>query len=69
MKIDRLIVTLVALGMIFVFLGICYMVVDMLIDHNCYQLEPNDRYEKTICEKYWSSEEKNISQGRSKNEK
>lgn len=29
------------------------VVFNMLVDHHCYQLQPNDNYNHTICEKYW----------------
>lgn len=28
--------------------------VGMYIDHQCYQLQPNDNYNHTICERYWN---------------
>jgi len=43
--------TIVGFSMILI--GITINIVEMKIDHNCYQLEPNDNYNKTICEKYW----------------
>ena len=27
--------------------------IGMYIDHQCYQLEPNENYISTICERYW----------------
>lgn len=37
------------------FLGVfIFETIDMLIDHQCYQLEPNDFYSSTICERYWN---------------
>lgn len=27
--------------------------IGMYIDHQCYQLEPNENYISTICEHYW----------------
>ena len=48
---------LVALAIIFIVLGIISLVVGMLIDHECYQLEPNDRYQSSICERYWFHDE------------
>lgn len=27
--------------------------IGMYIDHQCYQLEPNENYVSTICEHYW----------------
>lgn len=44
-------------GFVMIILGIIITVIDMLIDHQCYQLEPNDFYQSTICERYWNYEE------------
>lgn len=46
------IIILLAIVMLFVCVFV-YEVVDMLIDHQCYQLKPNENYNKTICERYW----------------
>lgn len=50
---DKKVWVLVIIGCLLIDIGIIVTVVEMLIDHNCYQLESNDKYEKTICEKYW----------------
>lgn len=50
-----MILSIVGLGLIA--LGILITFIDMLIDHQCYQLEPNDFYQSTICERYWKYEE------------
>lgn len=34
-----------------------YNFIGMLIDNQCYQLEPNQFYNHTICEKYWNMED------------
>ena len=31
-----------------------YSLIAMYIDHQCYQLQPNDNYNYTICERYWN---------------
>lgn len=36
---------------------IVYNFIGMLIDNQCYQLEPNQFYNHTICEKYWNMED------------
>lgn len=41
------------LGIFMIILGIFLEFIDMMIDHQCYQLEPNDFYSSTICERYW----------------
>ena len=44
---------LIILGCCLIILGLFLEFIDMMIDHQCYQLEPNDFYSSTICEKYW----------------
>ena len=34
-------------------LTIINVTIGMYIDHQCYQLEPNENYISTICERYW----------------
>lgn len=46
------------LGLTLIGIGWAIMIIEMLIDNQCYQLIPNDNYKKTICEKYWKEEEK-----------
>ena len=46
-------ITLIALAILLIIIGIASEVIEMLIDHECYQLEPNDRYQYSICERYW----------------
>lgn len=41
------------LGIFMIILGLFLEFIDMMIDHQCYQLELNDFYSSTICEKYW----------------
>ena len=47
---------LIILGISMILLGIIIEFIDMMIDHNCYQLEPNEFYQSTICERYWKYE-------------
>lgn len=44
------VIAMIVLGFIIQFCG-------MMIDHQCYQLEPNEFYQSTICEKYWKNEQ------------
>lgn len=38
-----------------IFIGILiYETINMLIDHECYQLQPNDYFNSSICERYWN---------------
>lgn len=53
MKIDNKVIILFSLGLFMIILGLFLEFIDMMIDHQCYQLEPNDFYSSTICEKYW----------------
>jgi uncharacterized membrane protein AbrB (regulator of aidB expression) len=48
------ILTIVAIIIIVIFvLMIINVTIGMYIDHQCYQLEPNENYISTICERYW----------------
>ena len=48
------ILTIVAIIIIVIFvLMIINVTIGMYIDHQCYQLEPNENYISTICEQYW----------------
>ena len=49
---------LMILGYSLIILGLFLEFIDMMIDHQCYQLEPNDRYQSTICERYWKDGDK-----------
>ena len=53
MEIDNKVIILFSLGIFMIILGLFLEFIDMMIDHQCYQLEPNDFYSSTICEKYW----------------
>ena len=53
MRSNKIAIILAIVGMILILIGIIFEILDMLIDHQCYQLEPNDFYTSTICEKYW----------------
>ena len=44
---------LMILGCSLIILGLFLEFIDMMIDHQCYQLQPNDNYQSTICERYW----------------
>lgn len=44
---------LMILGCSLIILGLFLEFIDMMIDHQCYQLQPNDYYQSTICERYW----------------
>lgn len=46
-------IVLLIIGIVLIVVGIAWEIIDMLIDHQCYQLEPNDFYTSTICERYW----------------
>lgn len=54
---ERIAIGLIIAGSFLIFMGLLYTYIEMMIDHNCYQLEPNDRYSKTVCEKYWNKQE------------
>lgn len=48
------ILTIVAIIIIIIFvLMVINVIIGMYIDHQCYQLEPNENYISTICERYW----------------
>lgn len=48
------ILAIVAIIIIVIFvLMIINITIGMYIDHQCYQLEPNENYISTICERYW----------------
>lgn len=51
-KIDITIGVLI-FGIFMLILAFILEFIDMMIDHQCYQLEPNDKYQSTICERYW----------------
>ena len=53
MEIDNKVIILFSLGIFMIILVLFLEFIDMMIDHQCYQLEPNDFYSSTICEKYW----------------
>ena len=55
MRRDVMILIIVVIAMIV--LGFIIQVCEMMIDHQCYQLEPNEFYQSTICERYWKYEE------------
>lgn len=49
---------LLVIGICMILLGLFLEFIDMMIDHQCYQLEPNDFYKSTICERYWKVSDK-----------
>ena len=56
MELDKrinIVIGLIVIGVGMIILGFILEFIDMMIDHQCYQLEPNDFYSSTICEKYW----------------
>lgn len=53
MEIDNKVIILFSLGLFMIILGLFLEFIDMMIDHQCYQLQPNDFFSSTICEKYW----------------
>lgn len=56
MEIDKrinIVFGILILGIFMIILGLFLEFIDMMIDQQCYQLEPNDKYQSTICEKYW----------------
>lgn len=44
---------LVAIGILLMVIGFVWLFIEMMIDHECYQLTPNEYYQSSICEKYW----------------
>ena len=53
MEIDIKVYILIIIGISLMILGFIIQFIDMMIDHQCYQLQPNDNYQSTICERYW----------------
>ena len=56
MYIDKFlnILTIVTIAIMIIFAGLMIIsTIGMYIDHQCYQLEPNENYTSTICERYW----------------
>ena len=51
---NRVEIILVVIGIVFIAMGIAFEILDIIIDHQCYQLTPNEFYRSTICEKYWN---------------
>lgn len=48
------ILTIVTIIIIVIFvLMVINVTIGMYIDPQCYQLEPNENYISTICERYW----------------
>ena len=56
MNIDKFlnILTIVTIAIMIIFAELMIIsTIGMYIDHQCYQLEPNENYTSTICERYW----------------
>ena len=56
MELDKrinIVIGLIVIGVSMIILGFILEFIDMMIDHQCYQLEPNEFYQSTVCEKYW----------------
>lgn len=48
------ILAIVTITIVVIFvLMVINVTIGMYIDHQCYQLEPNENYISTICERYW----------------
>ena len=50
---DKRVLLIAIMGTLLIIIGILFSIVDMFIDHECYQLQPNDKYVSSICERYW----------------
>ena len=56
MKKEQLLNILATIVIIIVVIFVLMMInatIGMYIDHQCYQLKPNENYISTICERYW----------------
>lgn len=51
-------ITLLIIGFTMIVLAFVIMTIEMLIDHECYQLVPGDFYQSSICERYWKTDDK-----------
>lgn len=56
----RLGIVSLILGISFIMIGILTILTKMFIQNQCYQLQPNDFYNSTICEKYWKDTDWNL---------
>lgn len=50
------------LGISFIVIGILAILTKMFIQNQCYQLQPNDFYNTSICEKYWKDTDWNLNE-------
>lgn len=50
---NKFLIILIIVGIVFIIMGISLMIIDIFVNYKCYQLQPNDLYNSTICEKYW----------------
>lgn len=53
-KILKILATITLVFIIIFFVWFTIAFINMMIDHQCYQLEPNENYTSTICEHYWN---------------
>lgn len=49
----KIVYVLITIAVIMITLGVVITIINMLIDHECYQLQPSDFYSSSICERYW----------------
>jgi hypothetical protein len=56
MKKEQLLKILIIVAIIIIVIFVLMVInvtIGTYIDHQCYQLEPNENYISTICERYW----------------
>jgi hypothetical protein len=56
MKKEQLLKILAIVAIIIIVISVLMVInvtIGMYIDHQCYQLEPNENYISTTCERYW----------------
>lgn len=49
----KMVYVLIIIAIVMITLGMIITIAGMLIDHECYQLQPSDFYSSSICERYW----------------
>ena len=59
-KYYRLVIGLMVVGITLIIIGIIYQIIEITVQNQCYQLQPNDFYSSTICEKYWNNTDWNF---------
>ena len=52
-KLEKSLLIFTIIGFLMIIFAVAWTILEMMIDHNCYQLEPNEYYQSTVCEKYW----------------